>query len=66
MPMPRSIEVTISPKADTKIEAKGFEGVGCLKATENLEQALGKVKKRTNKSEMLKNPEIGERVKVGK
>jgi len=66
MSMPKSIEVTISKKGETKIEAKNFEGAGCLKATQSLEEALGKVKKRHEKPEMLKQPELGEKVKVGR
>jgi hypothetical protein len=66
MALPRSIEVVVSDKGETKVEAKNFEDNGCLKATKSVEEALGKVKKRTNKPEMVKQPELGEKVKIGR
>lgn len=36
----RSIEVTISPLGKCKVEAKGFDGVGCEDATKPIEDAL--------------------------
>ena len=36
----KSIEITISPKGETKIETKGFTGGSCRKASRNLERAL--------------------------
>ena len=39
----KSIEITISPKGDTKIETKGFTGGSCRNASRNLERALGLV-----------------------
>lgn len=35
------IEVTVSPKGETKIETKGFAGSACKAASESLEKALG-------------------------
>jgi hypothetical protein len=66
MSLPRSIEVSVTPKGETKVEAKNFDDNSCLKATKSVEEALGKVKKRTNKPEMVKQPELGEKVKVGR
>lgn len=37
----KTIEITVSPKGETKIETKGFAGVGCQDATRALEAALG-------------------------
>jgi hypothetical protein len=37
----RSIEVTVSPIGDITIDAMGFKGADCEKATRFLEEALG-------------------------
>ena len=37
----KTIEITISPQGQTKIETKGFEGEACREASRRLEQALG-------------------------
>ena len=37
----RSIEVTVSPRGDILIDAVGFKGADCEKATRFLEEALG-------------------------
>ena len=37
----KTIEVTISPQGETKIETKGFAGPECQQASEFLEKALG-------------------------
>ncbi len=37
----RSIEVTVSPRGDITIDAVGFKGADCEKATRFLEEALG-------------------------
>lgn len=39
--MAKIIEVTVSPKGETTIQAKGFTGDQCRDATRNLEAALG-------------------------
>jgi hypothetical protein len=39
----RTIEITISPRGETKIETQGFAGSSCQEATRLLEQALGRV-----------------------
>jgi Protein of unknown function (DUF2997) len=39
--MSRSIEVTIAPDGGIKIDAVGFKGADCERATRFLEQALG-------------------------
>ena len=39
--MTKTIEVTISPQGETKIEIKGFAGADCQQASELLEKALG-------------------------
>jgi hypothetical protein len=39
--MPRIIEVTVSPKGETKLQTKGYIGADCQQASKFLEQALG-------------------------
>jgi len=35
------IEITVSPKGETRVETKGFSGTQCREASRVLEQALG-------------------------
>ena len=37
----KTIEITVSPKGDTKVETKGFSGAECREASKFIEQALG-------------------------
>jgi Protein of unknown function (DUF2997) len=39
--MSQTIEITVSPQGETRIETKGFAGPSCRDATRNLEAALG-------------------------
>ena len=45
------IFITINPDGNVTIRTKGFKGKSCLKATEALEEALGKVSERKLTSE---------------
>lgn len=45
----KSVEVTVSPEGDVSIEAVGFKGQSCAKATEALEKALGMPTKKIKK-----------------
>jgi len=55
----KTIDVTIDPNGEVKVEANGFSGNECLKATENLEKALlGK------KTKSIKKPEYYEQKKT--
>jgi hypothetical protein len=47
----RSIEVTVSPIGDITIDAVGFKGADCEKATRFLEEALGIVGQKQKKPE---------------
>ena len=49
--MKPSIEVVVSPAGDISIDAVGFKGADCERATEFLEQALGVTKTRVKKPE---------------
>jgi len=37
----KTIEITVTPNGQTKVETKGFEGNSCRQASEFLERALG-------------------------
>lgn len=58
------IEVDVDEKGNVKTEASGFSGKECLKATLDIEQALGVVSKRTTKAEMHQVV-IGDKAVVG-
>lgn len=49
--MQKTIELTFTPDGGCTIEAKGFNGNGCLEATAPFEQALGLVVERKKKPE---------------
>ena len=49
--MKRTIEVIIGPTGEIKIDAVGFKGPDCEKATQFLEEALGVVGKKVRKPE---------------
>jgi len=38
----KTIEITVSPKGETRIETKGFTGNECRDASKFIESALGK------------------------
>jgi hypothetical protein len=47
----RTIEVIVLPDGSLKIDAVGFKGVDCEKATSFLEKALGQIKGKAKKPE---------------
>ena len=49
--MNRTIEIIIGTTGEIQIDAVGFKGADCEKATEFLEQALGVVEKKLKKPE---------------
>jgi len=49
--MKSTIEVVVSPSGDISIEAVGFKGADCEKATKALEESLGVTKSRVKKPE---------------
>jgi len=50
--MSKQIIVSVSPDGEVSIEAVGYKGQACRKATEALEHALGQVKTYKPKPEM--------------
>lgn len=51
----KKVILDFEPDGSVKIEAKGFRGVGCTKATAFLEIALGRVAKIQRKPEFNQN-----------
>ena len=51
MNMNRTIDIIVSPQGDISIDAIGFKGADCEKATRALEEALGVVSHRVKKPE---------------
>lgn len=49
--MARTIEVIVGKDGSLRIDAEGFQGADCEKATRFLEQALGQVKAKDRKPE---------------
>ena len=37
----KTIEITVTPSGESKVETKGFSGSDCLEASQFLEDALG-------------------------
>lgn len=51
----KTIHVTVDPTGKIEIEAVGFRGADCEKATAFLEQALGKVNRKEHKPEFYRS-----------
>jgi hypothetical protein len=60
------IELLIHPSGEIQIEAMGFHGADCEKATAFLAQALGKVTRTDRKPEYYRRVSAQERQAVGK
>jgi Protein of unknown function (DUF2997) len=63
--MSRSIEVLITPTGAVKINAVGFKGVDCERATAFLETALGIERNRVRKSEFFQSAWKSAQQKLG-
>ena len=63
--MARQIEVIVSPAGEIKIDAVGFKGADCEKATAFLEAALGTPGKKVKKPEYYANARTSCTQKVG-
>ncbi|BDG09442.1 DUF2997 domain-containing protein [Anaeromyxobacter paludicola] len=53
------IEVEIDPQGNVKLTTRGLKGQSCLKQTEQLEKALGKVAAREKTREFYEQPVSG-------
>jgi hypothetical protein len=63
--MKRTIEVTVSPIGDISIDAIGFKGADCEKATRFLEEALGVVGQKQKKPEYHQRGNTAQIQKLG-
>ena len=63
--MSRTIEVVITPAGEVKIDAIGFKGVDCEKATAFLESALGIEQIRVRKPEFHQQSRKAVQQKLG-
>lgn len=61
----QEVIVIVDAEGNVTIEAVGFSGPSCLKATEALEQALGTVTSRKKKPEWYQNENVSVGQKVG-
>lgn len=62
----KEIVIKIDKKGGVTVEpTKGYSGKECLKATADIEAALGKLEARKDKPEMYKEPEQHEHIKTG-
>jgi len=60
--MAKTIEVIVQPDGSLKIDALGFQGADCEKATRFLEQALGRVAGSQKKPEYYRQARREQRV----
>jgi hypothetical protein len=60
--MAKTIEVIVKPDGSLKIDAMGFQGADCEKATRFLEQALGKIAGKQKKPEFYRQLRHQQRV----
>ena len=63
--MKKTIEVTISPKGETKIETKGFAGGECRQASQFLEETLGVRASEKLTTEFYQQTSIGQSITEG-
>lgn len=61
----RTIEIVVSPIGDISINAVGFKGTDCEKATQFLEEALGVVGKKVKKPEFHQSATKTHQQKIG-
>ena len=64
--MKPTIEIIVSPQGEVKIDAIGFKGPDCEKATRFLEQALGVVSNRVKKPEYHRRSATAIQQTIGK
>lgn len=63
--MNRTIEIIVTPNGEIQIDAVGFKGPDCEKATQFLEEALGVVKQKQRKPEFNQQNTKKTQQKVG-
>jgi hypothetical protein len=63
--MKKTIEIIVSPQGDISIDAVGFKGADCERATRFLEEALGVVSNRAKKPQYHQSRETRLQQKAG-
>lgn len=64
--MKPTIEIVVSPIGDISIDALGFAGADCEKATRYLEEALGAIQNRERKPEYHQRQKSKQQQQIGK
>jgi hypothetical protein len=59
----KTIEITVSPQGQTKVETKGFSGSECREASRFLELALGRITGETMTAEFHQNQSVAQQLK---
>jgi hypothetical protein len=62
----KTIEITVDPKGQTKVETKGFTGSACRDASRFVEQALGRPTAETMTSAFYQTQEARQNVQEGR
>jgi hypothetical protein len=60
----KTIEITVSPKGDTKVETKGFSGTECRQASRFIEEALGQRSVEQLTAEFYQARQVGAEVRL--
>ncbi len=58
--MSKTIEITVGPKGETKVQTKGFVGPECRLASQFVEQALGQRTAETLTGEFYQGQQAGQ------
>lgn len=61
----RTIELIVGPDGSLKIEAMGFKGADCERATAFLEKALGQISSKSKKPEYYHREELKRQQRIG-
>lgn len=61
----RTIELIVGPDGSLKIEAMGFKGSDCERATAFLEKALGQISSKGKKPEYYHREELKRQQRIG-
>ena len=59
----KTIEITVSPQGETKVETRGFAGPECREASRFLEQALGTRSAETLTAEFHQGEQSGQELR---
>ena len=63
--MKKTIEITIGPEGQFSVEAHGFRGTSCHKATKAFEEALGNIETSRHTSEFYQPATTKNQQKLG-